>query len=220
MHRTFVISAALALLPSLAAARPYVGVPQLDGQQNTLQIRFVKYTGGSSGRMVVDVRNAGVKSARFAAKGLFFVPEGDPDKAPQRLGAAGPFEVNGDDDTKDGKDSLWLAPGATRRLKLQVFCLDSHRSSPGVSQKFQVAAKRLPKTLRNQIEDGAQDFVRQHKGKSSANGAIQSHVWKTRNKKWIKLEGERINEKSTTRQQVERGRQNNTRNQQQQVFFE
>ena len=215
MHRTIAISAALALVPSLAAARPYTAVPELDGRKNTLKIRFVEYTGGSSGRMVVDVRNGGAKSERFAAKGLFFVPEGDPDKAPQRLGAAGPFEVTGDDDNSDPKNSVWLPPGATRRLKLQVFCLDSHRSSPGASQRFRIAAKRLPKTLRNQIEDGAQGFVREHKGKSSANGAIQSHVWKTRNKKWIKLEGERAFEKSATRQQ--RDTQNRSQQQQQQL---
>ena len=61
-----------------------------------------------------------------------------------------------------------------------------------------MARKRLPKQLLSKIEGGAHKALRKHKGDvGAANSAIQSHVWSTRNKKWIKLQGERKNEKSS-----------------------
>ena len=190
---TYALTALLmAALPTTAFAGPFVPVPKA----KKMKIRFVKYTGGASGRMIVEVRNDAKRTQKFAAKGLYFVPGGDPDKAPQRLGAAGPFEANEGQQWKR-KESVSIKPGATMRLKLQVFCLDSHRSSPGSSQKFSVARKRLPKQLSGQISSGAKGILRRHKAPSAATSAIQSHVWKTRNKKWIKLQGERKKEKSS-----------------------
>jgi hypothetical protein len=196
LHRmipNLAIALCLALLPALAQAGPFVPLPK-QGKATKLQVRFVKYTGGANGKMVVDVRNPGKRSERFTAKGMYFVPDGDPERAPQRLGAAGPFETAGG----DSKSSIRVKPGATVRLNLQVFCLDSHRSSPGASQGFNVARKRLPKSLQSKIEGGAHKALRKHKGDvGAANSAIQSHVWSTRNKRWIKLQGERKNEKSS-----------------------
>ena len=195
---TFALTALLAAaLPVSAFAGPFVPVPQA----KKMKIRFVKYTGGASGRMIVEVRNDAKRTQKFSARGLYFVPGGDPDKAPQRLGAAGPFEAN-EGQQWNRKESVKIQPGATVRLKLQVFCLDSHRSSPGASQKFSVALKRLPKQLSGQINQGAKGILRKHKAPSAATSEIQSHVWKTRNKKWIKLQGERKNEKSSSRTQT------------------
>ena len=182
----------MVVLPATALAGPFVPVPKA----KKMKIRFVKYTGGSSGRMIVEVRNEAKQAQKFAAKGLYFVPGGDPDKAPQRLGAAGPFEANENQQWKL-KQSVKIKPGATVKLKLQVFCLDSHRSSPGASQKFSVANKRLPKQLSGKISQGAKGILRKYKAPRAATSEIQSHVWKTRNKKWIKLQGERKNEKSS-----------------------
>lgn len=180
----------MAALPATSFAGPFVSVPKA----KKMKIRFIKYTGGSSGRMIVEVRNDAKRTQKFSAKGLYFVPSGDPDKAPQRLGAAGPFEANEGQQWKR-KESVTLKPGATMQLKLQVFCLDSHRSSPGASQKFSVARKRLPRKLSGKISRGAKGILR-HKAPRAATSEIQSHVWKTRNKKWIKLQGERKHEKS------------------------
>ena len=201
MHKlmTYALAALLtAVLPATALAGPFVAVPGA----KKIKIRFVKYTGGSSGRMIVEVRNEAKQAQKFSPRGLYFVPGGDPDKAPQRLGAAGPFETREGQQWKS-KDSLTLKPGATRRLKLQVFCLDSHRSSPGASQKFSVARKLLPKKLSQKIESGAQGILRR-KGKSAATPEIQSHVWKTRNKQWIKLQGERKREKAAPNDEPQR----------------
>ncbi len=197
--------AALALLesPELYAKGGFVALPPAGKAKNGLQLRVVRYTGGSSGKMVIDVRNKGQREATFVAKGLFFVPAGNPDSAPQRLGAAGPFE----DGQGQRTERVSLAPGKTMRLRLQVFCLDSHRSSPGAEQGFSVARKRLPKNLSRKISTGAKRALDQADAPEAATSVIQSQVWKARNKKWIKLEGERRNEKSSsTRQRRHRHR--------------
>lgn len=175
----------------------YGPLPGLDkSDASRLGIRVVEYRGGTNGKMVVEVLNEGAKAQTFHAKGLYFVPKGDPDKAPQRLGAAGPFRV------KDGlawknHEKLQLAPKQKVRLELDVFCIDSHRSSPSSSTQFGLAVKRMPMKLANEIDVGTKSAMK--KGKvDSASGAknrVQSLVWKTRNKAWIKLEGEREYEK-------------------------
>jgi len=203
--RVCVIIAALLLVAGGASAetlssRGFSPMPARAGQTNSLKIKFVRYTGGASGRMVVDLRNDSRKSTTFQPKGLFFVPQMDPERAPQRLGAAGPFEV----DQGQGwvlHQKISVRPGKTVRVKLQVFCLDSHRSSPSVSQRFRIAKKLLPKSIRKTIVAGAAKTYRKYKGRLAAPAAseVQGKVWRTRNKKWIKIEGERKNEKSSAR---------------------
>jgi len=188
------VLASLTWVCSAAEARSFVKVPKLDGRSPHLEMRFVRYRGSTNGRMIVDVRNRGKRAQRFTAKGIYFVPQGDPDKAPQRLGAAGPFEL-----LKNGKrlrkSALVIAPAQKVRLHLHVYCIDSHRSSPSSRNRFKIAKKRMPKRLRNAIEAGAQRIMRKAKRPAAAKGAVQSHVWSARNKKWIKLEGERKNER-------------------------
>ena len=79
-----------------------------------------------------------------------------------------------------------------------MFCIDSHRSSPSSSTPFRLAQKRLPKDLTLEIEQGTQKLMKARKAPSakSVSSDVQGHVWQTRNKKWIKLEGERTDEKS------------------------
>jgi len=192
-----VVSLALLGLSSLATAQQaFAPLPPLDGKPNTLQIRQLDFTGGASGQVVVEVRNTGKTSQDFQARGLYFVPNGNAQSAPQREGAAGPFEVQQGQGWQR-RDRLAIAPGQTVKLKLQTFCLDSHRGSPGKGQGFRVAKDRLPREMTSEIEGGAQRIIRAKAGKAAeATGDIQSHVWSTRNKKWIKLEGERANEKS------------------------
>jgi len=180
-------------------ASTFSPVPAVNGQKNTLQIRQLDFTGGATGQVVVEVRNQGQHPQTFEARGLYFVPNGDAQSAPQRVGAAGPFEVK-DAQGWQRKDQLQIQPGQTVKLKLQTFCLDSHRGSPGKGQGYKVARDRLPKDLTGEIEVGAQRIIRAKGGYSkapAATGDIQSHVWSSRNKKWIKLEGERANEKGS-----------------------
>lgn len=186
---------------AVLAARPamadkFVPLPDLGGKGENLEIRVVRYDGSTNGKMVVDVRNSGKASTRFVAEGIYFIPAGDPEKAPQRLGAAGPFTVVG-----GGKPSslqeLVLQPNETRQIQLDVFCIDSHRGSPNSSTRFSVAGKRMPKELRQTIASDAAKIIRRNKGDvAKSKDEIQSTTWQARDRKWIKLEGERKQEKS------------------------
>ena len=204
-----ILALCLALIPAVSSAGDFVDLPAEKGGKSSMKVKFVRYTGGTNGHIVVDIKNAGKAEARFQAQGLYFVPNGSPEQAPQRLGAAGPFQSQEQGKWKE-QEKLSLKAGETRRLKLQVFCLDSHRSSPGSEQGFSVARDLLPKDLRKTISQGAQEiFVKNGKKMPSAKGAIQSHIWSTRNKKWIKLQGERKQEKNMERkQQQNRGLRN------------
>ena len=179
-----------------ALADRYVEVPELDKKATSLKIRIVKYTGGTNGEMIVEVKNTGQRIETFQADSMYFVPKGDPEKAPQRLGAAGPFRA------KKGKtwikaEKMAIAPGKTQRLHLQVFCIDSHRSSPRANQGFTVAAKRLPAKLRREINSETGKILRKNRGDmKKSKSEIQSKVWESRDKDWIKLEGERKQEKA------------------------
>ncbi len=73
-----------------AIADDFVAMPEAKASAENLKIRVVKYDGNTNGEMVVEVKNTGRTTATFNSDGLFFVPKGDPEKAPQRLGAAGP----------------------------------------------------------------------------------------------------------------------------------
>lgn len=180
-----------------AAADRFVPLPSVGGTSPHLQIRFVRYDGGTNGEMVVEVKNTSKRVRSFSAEGIFFVPKGDPEKAPQRLGASGPFAVIAKGAKGKHLTKLEVRPGQTQRLHLEVFCIDSHRSSPNSSTKFTVAKKLLPKKLRQEIKAGATKIYRKAKGNvAKAKSAVQSHMWKTRDSKWIEIEGERVNEKA------------------------
>jgi len=159
-----------------------------------LEIRAIEYDGSVNGTLTVQVRNAGKASQKFSAAGLYFVPEGDADSAPQRLGAVGPMQITGKE-TKETKE-LVIAAGATVEVKLDVFCIDSHRSAPTPQNAFDVGKTRMPKQLTATIEKDADEAVQDRRAagaaapRPAAKSAIQSKVWKNRDSKWIKLDGE------------------------------
>ena len=198
----------LVLVGPPALASEFAPVPAMKGQKTTLKIRQVGFSGGASGQITVEVKNDGQQAQTFQARGLYFVPNGNAESAPQRVGAVGPFAV------KEGqawvrKEQLQIEPGKTVRLKLETFCLDSHRGSPGQGQGYGVAKQRLPEQLMKENESAAKDALKASSGNiNTAKGAIQSKVWENRNKKWIKLEGERANEKAgSSRQPMRRSPQ-------------
>ncbi|MBA2538902.1 MAG: hypothetical protein H0V17_04640 [Deltaproteobacteria bacterium] len=159
----------------------------------SLEIRATTYDGSTNGTLTVEIRNPAKTAQKFAATGLYFVPEGDPDQAPQRLGAVGPMQITRGDGKE--KTELVIAAGATVEVKLDVFCIDSHRSSPSPQNVFNVGVSRLPKELAATIEGRADNAVRAKRAsgaaaRPAAKSEIQSEVWKSRDAKWIKLDGE------------------------------
>ncbi len=195
-----------AMASSPAAADKFVSMPEAKASAENLKIRFVEYDGNTNGAMVVEVKNTGRTAATFDSDGLFFVPKGDPEKAPQRLGAAGPFtEIAGTKHVvrQDGK--VAILAGETKKIRLEVFCIDSHRSSPSPSTKFAIAKNKLPKSLRKELKASNQAIYRSNKGDlKEAKSAVQSNMWQKRDKKWIKLEGERAQEKKPVRERSHR----------------
>lgn len=191
-----VLAVMILLVPALARASGPVPVPALDGVKSPLQVEIIGYNGSTNGEMLVRIKNPTAKAATFVSRGMYFVPEGDPEQAPQRLGAAGPFTV-----TRNAKqeqvEKLDIPAGATAQVSLQVFCIDSHRPSPSSETPFSVAKTRMPKQLHTQIEAQAKAELRKSGGKPApAKPAIQEQVWAARNKSWVELDGERANEKA------------------------
>jgi hypothetical protein len=184
------------LLFSLALASPALANPQLvppaEGQANThLQVRIVSYDGHTNGGMTIEVTNNGNSPELFTAQGLFFVPDANANQAPQRLGAVGPFKIDGDDMRRD---KTTIPAHGKIIAHLDVYCIDSHRSSPSPSTSFHVAKERLPKDLSQGIANDAASAAQPYGGVSSpapaAKSAVQGQVWKKRNEKWVPLEGE------------------------------
>lgn len=168
-----------------------------------LDIRAVSYNGATNGLLTVEVRNASATPQTFTAAGLYFIPEGDPDEAPQRLGAVGPIQIGqvgqiGQIGQIGGTElqKLLVPPGATKEVILHVFCIDSHRSSPSPQNKFHVAKTRMPRALASTIERKASAAVADerkkgtHAPRNAAKSKIQSEVWKSRDSRWIELDGE------------------------------
>ncbi len=161
-----------------------------------LLIRAVEYDGSVNGKLKVQIRNTGKATQKFSAAGLYFVPEGDPDSAPQRLGAVGPMQIAAKSNTTKTTKELSVAAGKTVEVTLDVFCIDSHRSAPTPRNSFHVGKTKMPKELTTTIEHRADDEVAAKRTageaapRPAAKSAIQSQVWRSRDAKWVKLDGE------------------------------
>ncbi len=187
---------------ALAINLIFAGAAAADGKFHTvpavakvdrgnLQVKVVSYDGSTNGELTVQVKNVSKKPMMFSARGLYFVPDGDPDQAPQRLGAVGPFEIATDRE-EVRREKVSVAAGQTVELTLDVFCIDSHRSSPSSSTPFSIGKTRMPATLSADIDKQAKRAAHQSGGFAApaAKSAVQSEVWKTRDAKWIALDGE------------------------------
>ncbi len=196
--RVVCTTAVLAASSAFATEAPFQALPKAaEGAASGLQLKVLRYDGNTNGGMVVKVHNPTTTMRTFEAQGLYFVPNMKPDDAPQRLGAAGPFSVErGGTWVTDEK--LELAAGASVTLRLEVFCIDSHRSSPSAETPFRLAKARLPKGISGPIEAGTKAILQGNNAKTAreASDAVQEHVWKTRNKQWIPVEGERADERA------------------------
>ena len=193
LRSLFALGSLLWAVPAAFAADGFVPIPaeQTHGQLTGLEIRIAGYAGSVNGEIAVDVRNPRKQPIEFSAKGLYFVPNGDPDHAPQRLGAVGPFRVK----TGAGwerREKTTIAAGKTEQMKLDVYCIDSHRGSPSSSTGFHVGKDRIPKPVVDAIDRDAKKAAEKLGGVSDprAKGEVQSQVWKNRDDKWISLDGE------------------------------
>jgi hypothetical protein len=185
----------LVILPFRASAAAATGFDKLPGEQgktSPLLMRIVQYEGSTNGAITVEVKNPTGQAQEFSAKGIYFVPTGNANEAPQRLGAVGPFQLQSDNGASHRLDRTTIAAGATARMTLDVYCIDSHRASPSSSTSFRVAKDRVPAPLMKSIDEDATAAAAEYGGVSAApaKGSVQSQVWKNRDKKWIKLDGE------------------------------
>jgi hypothetical protein len=192
LRALFGLGLLLLAAPALAGDS-FVPIPadQTGGQKTGLEIRVTGYDGSVNGQIGVDVRNPQKHPVEFAARGLYFVPNGNPDTAPQRLGAVGPFRVKTDKGWEQ-REKMTIAAGAVANLKLDVYCIDSHRGSPSSATGFHMGKDRIPKTITDDIYRDATKASEKSGGiaSPSAKGDVQSQVWKNRDKKWVELDGE------------------------------
>src|SRR4051794_23895278 len=109
---TFAAAALGLLLSGSARAEPFHKLPaDMIGKPSDLLVRIVSYAGSSNGVITIDVKNPSGQAQEFTAKGIYFVPRGDADQAPQRLGAVGPFKVLSANGAR--RERLTIAAGAT-----------------------------------------------------------------------------------------------------------
>ncbi len=164
---------------------------------NPLQIRVVNYQGSTNGQMVIELKNPSAGEAVFSAEGLYFVPDGPADSAPQRLGAVGGFDIVHKKETR--RDERYtVKPGEAIVLKLDVYCVDSHRPSPTSSTPFHVAATRMPRALFDRINNEAKTSAKANGGFAApqAKRSVQQAVWSNRDSDWVELAGEGQREKT------------------------
>lgn len=180
----FVAAALVSLAAPAFADGKFHALPGKGG----LQLRVEKYDGEVHGALTVAIRNRGAKSARFIATGLYFVPDGDPDQAPQRLGAVGPMVIEGAQ-----KSAVDVPAGGEVEVTLEVFCVDDHRSAPDSTTPFTVARHRMPADLSARIDKHAAPSAAKLK-LDEAQGA----VWEERDAKWMPLDGDGEQEKAKT----------------------
>lgn len=175
------------------------GTPGTPGPQDAqavakasgLDLRVVAYDGSVNGELTVEVKNPGKTELTFSAAGLYFVPEGNADQAPQRLGAVGPMQI-ADGKAQKRVEQLKVPPGGSMKVKLDVFCIDSHRPAPTSKTGFSLGSKRLPAKLRNTIETRAKSAADQAGGYAApaAKSRMQSEVWGARDADWVEVDGE------------------------------
>lgn len=185
MFRCMLVGCCLLAAQALAAFDP---VPSAAGAPPSgLTMQVVKYDGSTNGAITVDLKNPTAGPVDFSAEGLYFVPGGDPDHAPQRLGAVGAFINRG-----RRVEKLTLAPGATERLTFDVYCIDSQRPSPSPGTAFRLSNERMPRELTHDIANNTHEAAKSLGGvhAAPAKSAVQGEVWKTRDRKWTKLQGE------------------------------
>src|ERR1051325_2126668 len=118
----FAVFGLVILLPTAATATTaapageFAKLPGEQGNTSPLLLRVVKYDGSTNGAITVDIKNPTDKAQEFSAKGIYFVPTGNPNEAPQRLGAVGPFQLQSSNSVSQRMDRTPIGAGGARRL--------------------------------------------------------------------------------------------------------
>lgn len=180
-----------------ASSAPFDSIPATNTKTRGLTMKVVGYDGSTNGEMTVVVKNSKGKRVLFDPSGLYFVPQMDPEKAPQRLGAAGPYEIFVDGKWVAYQKPTLIPAKGIRKVRLQLFCLDSHRSSPNSSTPFRLSKKRLSKKLRQTLKAETKKARAGggHYKSAPVKSRQQNVIWENRDKEWEELEGERKDEK-------------------------
>ncbi len=180
-----------ASIPNETSDHAAEGQAAVAAKGSGLDLKVVSYDGSVNGELTVEVRNPGKAELEFSAQGLYFVPEGNADQAPQRLGAVGPMQI-ADGAKAQRVEKLKVPAGATVKVKLDVFCIDSHRPAPTSKTAFSLGTKRLPAKLRSTIETRAKAAADTEGGYAApaAKSKMQSEVWRSRDAEWIEIDGE------------------------------
>ncbi len=193
MVRVLCVGAALLLSLSAVARTSFTPIPaDKPGEKPSgLTAQVVSYDGATNGEITVDVKNPTGAPIEFAAAGLYFVPSVDPDHSPQRLGAVGSYQVQ-TKDTWARHEKLSIPAGATVRTRMDVYCIDSHRPSPTSSTPFHLASDRIPVAITQAIHQEAAAASAPMGGMAApaAKSIVQGTVWKNRDARWVKLDGE------------------------------
>lgn len=192
------VASLLSLVVNLSASAAHADggfarVPAMDGDTaQPFDLRIVSYDGSTNGTLTVEVRNNTKRAATFDAQGLYFVPQVNANEAPQRLGAVGALQTRKNGDAWTYGENATVAAGETVRIKLDVFCIDSHRASPTSLTPFALAKDRLPKELSTNIRASAKKAADKVGGYAApaAKSSMQGEVWRNRDADWIQLEGE------------------------------
>lgn len=193
MRTTLLALVALFSLSTPAHAdKAFAPVPAMPGvKEQPFDLRIVSYDGSTNGALTIEVRNKTKVAATFDAQGLYFVPQMSANEAPQRLGAVGALQTEKGGAWTYGENAT-VAANETVRIKLDVFCIDSHRSSPTSTTPFALAKDRLPVDLSTNIRSAAKKAADTAGGYAApaAKSSMQGEVWKNRDADWIQLEGE------------------------------
>ena len=112
-------------------------------------MRIVQYEGSTNGAITVEVKNPTEQPQEFSAKGIYFVPTGNAERGAAAAGRRRPVPAAEPPTApRSGMDHTTIAAGATARMTLDVYCIDSHRASPSSSTSFRVAKDARPEAAR------------------------------------------------------------------------
>jgi hypothetical protein len=168
-----------AFAASASADDQFHPMPPAPGQDGKFELRVVQYDDGVHGEMTVEVKNLSNVANNFSARGLYFVPDDNPNTAPQRLAVVGGVRTGSEDAPRD---LVQVAAGGTMKVRFDVYCIDEDRHSPEASTQFTLAKNRLPAELQVAIEGATREVVKTIKLKADDDQQrrIQPLVWMAR----------------------------------------
>lgn len=189
-----VVVSVLGMAAVASADDKFHPLPAAPGQHGRFELRVVQYDDGVHGEMTVEVHNLSATPAAFSARGLYFLPDNNPDSAPQRLAVVGGIRTGSEDAPRD---LIQLAAGASTRVRFDVYCIDEDRHAPETTTDFTMASARLPERLSAELESDTAAVVKTIKLKADDDQLrrIQPLVWSARRDVRVKLKGDGAQER-------------------------